>query len=755
MLAFLLLALTVSTSFESGSLKSSKWESPTHLVATVQGQADAAGRNYQPSWFYFSVDGFNDPSVKGREITVDLAGFEGEYNFQPHDGSAHRNVHPAYSYDNLHWQFFETTEWLDKPARIRVKFQPRGERIWIARIPPYTLTQLGELVRSIETWRWVTVREFGRSVRNRPLQLITITDPTVPIEKKKTVWLMARQHAWESGTSWVFEGAARFLAGVAPAAAELRRRYVFQMIPTLDPDGIAAGGVRFNRNGYDLNRNWDVDDARQMPEIAATRKAMEAWVAEGHSIDFFLTMHNTESADYLSGPASAENAAANAIGERLNTLLKTSTHFSPADGLRDSAAGEKARGRLTVDRWVFSKTGAPAFLMELMTNPSPAFGRPPLTNDRLNFGAALPRLIDEALTNAPASVSHYSTPIRERLNAYEGTLERWLRDDIVNGYPAREAKFWHRDYTSVAAYLKSVEPNRTRYRAMFVLPGLKPEGALRRTPFTRIPGIRAEWVTLPLSGGVVAEGLLAVPENAHGKVPLIIAQHGIDSYPERVFGLEDESGVYKAYGRALVEQGFAVLAPMNLSSIERRNRVERLARLDGTSLAGVEFERMKLLLDAVLADPAIDQERIGFWGISLGGMAGMYWTPLEPRIKASIITAWFNHRRNKMAVPDSRYSVFLDTDEEYVFLRDWLTEFTDSDVASLICPRPLMVQHGKKDGIAYWPQVVEEFNAARSHYEKLGIGDRAQLVMHEGKHEIELGSGLAFLKRWLGSNDTK
>ena len=131
----------------------------------------------------------------------------------------------------------------------------------------------------------------------------------------------------------------------------------------------------------------------------------------------------------------------------------------------------------------------------------------------------------------------------------------------------------------------------------------------------------------------------------------------------------------------------------------------------------------------------------------------MYWTPLEPRIKAAIITAWFNHRRNKMAVPDARYSVFLDTTEEYVFLRGWLTEFTDSDAASLICPRPLMVQHGKRDGIAYWPQVEEEFRAAQAHYEKLGVRDRARLVMFDGAHEIELASGLEFLKHWLRAGD--
>ena len=99
------------------------------------------------------------------------------------------------------------------------------------------------------------------------------------------------------------------------------------------------------------------------------------------------------------------------------------------------------------------------------------------------------------------------------------------------------------------------------------------------------------------------------------------------------------------------------------------------------------------------------------------------WPTLSAEIKAGVVAAWFNHRRNKMAVPDARYSCFLETKEEHAFFQGWLTEFTDADVASLICPRPLLVQHGKKDRIAHWPQVVEEFEAAQEHYRRLGVLD--------------------------------
>jgi len=38
-------------------------------------------------------------------------------------------------------------------------------------------------------------------------------------------------------------------------------------------------------------------------------------------------------------------------------------------------------------------------------------------------------------------------------------------------------------------------------------------------------------------------------------------------------------GAYHEYAKELLKAGFAVLAPMNLMSVERRNRIERLCRL--------------------------------------------------------------------------------------------------------------------------------------------------------------------------------
>ncbi len=246
---------------------------------------------------------------------------------------------------------------------------------------------------------------------------------------------------------------------------------------------------------------------------------------------------------------------------------------------------------------------------------------------------------------------------------------------------------------------------------------------------------------------ITAQAFLAFPATAAkgDRVPLVIVQHGIGSTPETPF----REGAYHAYAKELLKAGFAVLVPMNLMSVERRNRIERLCRLADISLPGIELVRLQNLLDAVLADPAIDSDRVGMWGVSLGGMATMFWMPLEPRIRAGVVSAWFNQRRNKMVVPDDRYRSFLVTEEDHAFFTGWLTEFTDHDVVSLICPRPLLIQHGKQDKIAWWPQVTEEFDIARAHYNKLNIEDRIEIDIHDGGHEAIIGSGVAFMTKWL------
>jgi dienelactone hydrolase len=345
-----------------------------------------------------------------------------------------------------------------------------------------------------------------------------------------------------------------------------------------------------------------------------------------------------------------------------------------------------------------------------------------------------------------------SRRIRDRQSLLRREVEDYLRGVILD-YEPRRAAYWQRDYASVKAFVRSVEPNRRRWQeavGVFEDDGTALEPALE--PWYEGERFAAWWVTVGLLGGprgLRGRGILALPKGRRGPAPLVIAQHGIGSSPERVFGLDDPSDIYKGYGRRLAQEGFAVIAPMNVTEAAPRARLERLCKLLGKTLWGLEIYRTRRLLDYLEGRPEVDVGRTAMYGISLGGAYTMFTTPVEPRITAAVVCAWFNHRRNKMAVDDPRYSCFLSVQEEHIWIPGWLREFTDSDLVSLICPRPLLVEQGKADGIAWWPMLLDEYEAAAEHYRRLGLADRIEIDLHEGGHEIRLEKSLAFLKKWL------
>ena len=148
---------------------------------------------------------------------------------------------------------------------------------------------------------------------------------------------MFRQHSWEAGSSWAAEGTVRFLLSSDPVARRILRGAIVKIYPMCDPDGVARGGVRFNVYGYDLNRNWDTVDLKKMPEIAAERGAILQWIDSGHSVDIFLTLHNTETAEYLEGPPDTSGAT-RPLMERLFHILSANQNF------RSDAAAAIRRG---------------------------------------------------------------------------------------------------------------------------------------------------------------------------------------------------------------------------------------------------------------------------------------------------------------------------------------------------------------------------------------------------------------------------
>jgi hypothetical protein len=383
----------IHADFEGGSIGKVEQVAENHFRCAVEGQSDQDGRNRQANWYYFRID-----NAGGRPLTLDLVDLVGEYNYRAGTHAVTKGTRPVYSGDDRAWKHFRDTEveWDEKTIRVRLRFTPAGNQVWIAHVAPYTTRHLDRLLSEFAGSRFLRREAIGKTVRGRDMPLLTVTDPTVPESGKKVVWLMARQHAWETGTSWVADGALRFLLSSDQEAARIRREVIFKIFPMADPDGVAGGGVRFNVNGYDLNRNWDAVDPAKMSEISAQRKAVLDWVDAGRRLDLFLTLHNTETAEYLEGPEPGDAA------RRLFRALEETTTFHPSRPLRPSglATTPGKPGRMTVAQGLYHDRKIPALIMEQMVEYNSKLGRLPTVEDRLTFGAGLAKALAAAVAGS-------------------------------------------------------------------------------------------------------------------------------------------------------------------------------------------------------------------------------------------------------------------------------------------------------------------------------------------------------------------
>ena len=380
--------VTFNKNFEGGALGKIEALSETKFRCHIEGQHDERGRNRQANWYYFRMGG-----VIGRRVTLTLTDFVGEYNNRPGSCPMNADTVPVFSYDNERWEHFPAMTWDDNKKEATLEIQSDRDRIWIAHVPPYTHGRLLRLLEELDRLPTARVEVIGKTVQGRDLHLVTVADFEKP--GPRTVWLQARQHAWETGTSYVMEGALRFITSDDPQARALRDKGVFKFTPMMDPDGCANGKVRFNANGYDVNRHWDEVDLwrkeflQRMPEIWYVKKAIFAYMDSERKIDLMLNLHNTETAEYMD--TQADDEPTRRLMERFFEALASRTSFEPSRKLRFND------GPSNTTNWLWKERRVPVLLMEQRIGTSQKLGRRPTVQDRLTFGRELIAVMAETV----------------------------------------------------------------------------------------------------------------------------------------------------------------------------------------------------------------------------------------------------------------------------------------------------------------------------------------------------------------------
>ena len=300
-------------------------------------------------------------------------------------------------------------------------------------------------------------------------------------------------------------------------------------------------------------------------------------------------------------------------------------------------------------------------------------------------------------------------------------VHRFL-DDRTRKSVKRRDRHWQRNLSDAAAYAKSVEPNRTRLAKYIgavdtrVTPEMRPVGespepvVIATMPTYTIREVRwlvleqiqdrtvdakvkqADWPKLRGPMQVEGEGLLLVPNDKPRGYVVVLPD--ADQTPEQLAGLAAGVAEESQIARRLVENGFTVVVPVLLSRGNQFSRGvagnERTHR-DWIYTPGFEVGRHPLGYEVQKVRSAVDwfekqageEAKIGAVGYGEGGLVAMYAAAIDPRIDAVMVSGYFGPREKLASEPLYRNVWAL------------LDEFGDAEVATLIAPRPLVIEYSR------------------------------------------------------------
>ncbi len=209
---------------------------------------------------------------------------------------------PVFSYDQITWHYFNEDEITISDAcdngiegcTLRISTDRFTEsRVYIARTFPYTYEDLNNYLSGIESSPFVTITSLGQSHGfGEEIPLIRIEDTTVDDSAKRAVWIHARSHPGETGSSYLTEGIIDQLLEDLDLSLNAARKLVFFIAPMHNVDGVIEGNYRTDLLSQNLEIEWLPDDIQPLdlkPEAALENRLLNAKMKELATNPTYLT----------------------------------------------------------------------------------------------------------------------------------------------------------------------------------------------------------------------------------------------------------------------------------------------------------------------------------------------------------------------------------------------------------------------------------------------------------------------------------
>jgi len=231
------------------------------------------------------------------------------------------------------------------------------------------------------------------------------------------------------------------------------------------------------------------------------------------------------------------------------------------------------------------------------------------------------------------------------------------------------------------------------------------ELALMATPdgpaeVARTGSYRVYAVRWPVFEDVDAEGLLLEPESTPRA--RIVAIPDADWPPEMIAGLAQGVEPSAQFARRLAENGCQVLVPVlidrsdtwsgipgvRMTNQSHREWIYRMAYESGRHIIGYEVQKVLAAVDWFAHENAAHDAPIGVAGYGEGGLLALYAGTLDTRIRAVLVSGYFQPRQDVWREP-----IYRDV---------WglLQEFGDAELAEMLAPRALIIEASR------FPEVV-------------------------------------------------
>ena len=342
---------------------------------------------------------------------------------------------------------------------------------------------------------------------------------------------------------------------------------------------------------------------------------------------------------------------------------------------------------------------------------------------------------------------------RERRQFNE--LVAWTQRLMDLSPKVRDALWAEADDSSLAAWQTSTE----HYRQMISeeLIGQLPPPSTPLNVRTRLildePKFVGYEVVIDVYPDVIASGVLLLPRGVkpNERRPVVVCQHGLEG--QAMSTIAEDSGdvhYYRSFAARLAERGFITYAPQNpYRGGDRFRVIQRQSNPMKLSLYSYILRQHERTIEWLRSLPYVDSNRIAFYGLSYGGKTAVRLPPLLPDAYClAICSGDYNEWIRKMVTVDDPCSYMFTGEYE---MYDWNMGNVASyaELASLMIPRPFMVERGHRDGVAPDEWVAWEFAKLFRRYDELGIGDLCVIEFFNGPHTIHGKGTFDFLHNHL------